>query len=870
MWLSLFGSLSARVSGVELSLGPPQQRAMLALLLARCGTPVSPDDLVAALWPGGTAPASAAGIVHRYASGLRRALEPGMPARAPSRWIVRSSAGYALIADAESADVARLRALHVPGASLDELLEACALTAEPVDPGLAVRSHPWLQALEAERSAVLIAAADLALPSGQTSRVVPLLRAFAPPDTAITTRLARALEPATRPAQLPADPGVFAGRSRELAQLAAGPAPVTVITGVGGAGKTTLAVRWAHRLASEHPDGQLFVNLNGFDPVRPPVDAATALHGFLEALGVPAPSIPAGLPARTDQFRSLVAGRRMLILIDNARYAADVRLLLPDSAGVTVLVTSRHPLTELAGRRVELGVFDTGEARELLAARIGAARVAAAPDAVDDLVRQCGGLALALAIVAARAAVNPRFDLAALAEEITARRLDGFDVDAPGADLRATFTSSYRMLSPAAARLFRLLPMLPGPDFAAPATVALAGHPAETAAALAELVDAQLVTTPRPGRYGLHDLIREYADELAEPGRVEALRRALDHCLRSAVAGRNLLSPQRAPVPLPALSPGVVPLAFPARADVTAWYADERPVLADAVQVAHRHRLDRHAAALAWASATFHSINGHWHDLLVAHRTGLASALRAGDRWWAAVLHRYLGRALVAFDDFAGAEHHRHEALRLFEELGDRRWTAHSLISIASDRANRSELLSAAELDEVIGLYLRARELYREARELNPGEGGPDEATVLLHVGWLLNHHSDRLPEAVGHLRQSLALLSDTDEVNLRANAGGYLGQSLALLGDYDEAIAVFHAADRDWADLGERFYRAEVQTQLGVCLWKTGSPDAALVAWEHATDLLDGVVLAVADTLRTRLDGFRKDPESATIHPAA
>ena len=293
--------------------------------------------------------------------------------------------------------------------------------------------------------------------------------------------------PVPSPAQLPPEVAGFAGRTAELrwlhGLLPAAPeqagSPVALITGTAGVGKTTLAIRFARQAASRFPDGQLYVNLRGFDPASAPVPPGTALQGFFDALGVPPRHVPAGLDAQSALLRTLLDGKRLLLLLDNAHDADQVRPLLPGSPGCLVLVTSRSQLTGLVvadgARLLPLGVLDGGEAAELLAGRLGAERVNAEPDAMAALVERTAGLPLALSVTCARAASRPGAPLADLAAELAdARdRLDALRTGEAATDLRAVFSWSVDKLSVPAARAFRLLSLHPGPDISAPAAASL-------------------------------------------------------------------------------------------------------------------------------------------------------------------------------------------------------------------------------------------------------------------------------------------------------------------------------------------------------------------------------------------------------------
>jgi len=341
------------------------------------------------------------------------------------------------------------------------------------------------------------------------------------------------------PAQVPAGISDFVGRESQLAALssaldaASGETAVAAVVGGPGVGKTTLAVTWAHQAAGKFPDGQLYVNLRGFDPSGRPVTPTEAIQGFLDALQVPAASVPAGLPARAALYRSLTAGRRMLVLLDNARDSDQVRPLLPGSPGCLVLVTSRSELPGLVAaegaRALRLGVFSDAEALELLVRRIGSARVAAEPEVARELTRLCARLPLALAIIAARVIARPGFPLASLAEELRdgGGRLDALATGEQTADIREVFSWSYRCLRPPAARMFLLLGLYPGPDITVAAAARLAATtPREARGLLRELTRCHVLAELSPGRYALHELLRAYAAERARAEEVRSIARS--------------------------------------------------------------------------------------------------------------------------------------------------------------------------------------------------------------------------------------------------------------------------------------------------------------------------------------------------------
>src|SRR5271156_1561049 len=426
----------------------------------------------------------------------------------------------------------------------------------------------------------------------------------------------------TAPAQLPGDVGGFTGRVGELAALdklaatigpsgatgqpGAGPAAMVVcVSGTAGVGKTALVVHWARRARGAFPDGQLHVNLRGYDPGRP-VPAGDALAGFLRALGMPGQDIPRELDERAAAYRTLLDGRRMLVVLDNASTVEQVRPLLPGSPSSLVLVTSRDSLAGLVARhgawRLDLDTLPQQDAVALLRALIGD-RAEIQPDATAMLARQCARLPLALRVAAELAAASPAMTLAQLADELAdeQRRLELLDAGGdPGSAIRGVFSWSYGHLADEPARAFRLLGLSPGPDLDAHAAAALTGvPPAQASRTLELLARTHLIHRTRPGRYGLHDLLRAYAAGLAaawdaEGDRHAALTCLFDYYLAAAAAAMDTLVPAERH-----LRPGVHGRGVPAPPTTgTANPAAARPSLHTerAVLVA----VSTHASAHGW------------------------------------------------------------------------------------------------------------------------------------------------------------------------------------------------------------------------------------------------------------------------------
>jgi len=374
--------------------------------------------------------------------------------------------------------------------------------------------------------------------------------------------------PLVPPAQLPADLPTFAGREPELLRVSTmlspdGESPlvaICAIDGMAGIGKTTFAIHWAHHVAKHFDDGQLYLNLHGFDASASPMTPAEALGALLYSLGLPAGHIPGDLDTKACLYRSVLAGKHVLILLDNARDVEQVRPLLPGSPGCLVIATSRNPLAGLAMTEgawlLTLKLPSVLTARETLERRLGVDRVTAEPAAVEEIIQLSGRLPLALAIVAARAAAHPDFTLASIATDLrrTRGRLDAFGIAGVAADARTVFSWSYHHLTPQACRLFRLLSLHPAADITVAASASLLGDGPETARRLmAELTSTALITEHQPGRYAFHELTRAYAAELSDStdtdaDRHEAFARLLDHYLHSSHAAQVEPEPDREPI----------------------------------------------------------------------------------------------------------------------------------------------------------------------------------------------------------------------------------------------------------------------------------------------------------------------------------
>jgi tetratricopeptide (TPR) repeat protein len=467
---------------------------------------------------------------------------------------------------------------------------------------------------------------------------------------------------------------------------------------MAGIGKTTFAVHWAHRVASRFPDGQLYLNLRGFDPSRPAVAAGDALHTVLESLGVPSQDIPQDLDGRMSLYERSLTGRRVLVVLDNVHDADQVRPLLPSVPGCLFIVTSRDRLCGLVGREdaalVALDVPSQTDATGYLVRHLGARRVLAARREVEEIIEHCGRLPLALAIVGARAALKQDFPLEAILADLrdSQGRLDAFSDGDSAADVRAVFSWSYRSLTADAALLFRMLSVPPWTSNNLTAAASLAGLSIPRARkAMAELISVHLVSEPTPGRYTYHDLVRAYAVEQAEithspEERREALLRGLDHLVHTTNAVSTLLSPHRSRLELVALRPGTIIDDVFDHTSAWTWVTAQHDGLVAAVQGAYQAGFDKHACQLAWSLETFLQRAGHWQDTIRTQQVALAAAERLGDRRLQARAHSSLGKAHTGVGEIALARDHLDRAIKTFRDLGDRCNEATTLVKYGDNR----------------------------------------------------------------------------------------------------------------------------------------------------------------------------------------
>ncbi|GAA1027119.1 BTAD domain-containing putative transcriptional regulator [Virgisporangium ochraceum] len=664
--------------------------------------------------------------------------------------------------------------------------------------------------------------------------------------------------------QLPADIRGFVGRGAALDAMDevlgdATPA-VTVIDGPAGVGKTTLAVHWAHRVADRFPDGQLYANLRGFDPGGVPRSPTEVLRGFLGAMRVPPHRIPSEVDAQAALYRSLLSGRRVLVVLDNARDADQVRPLLPGSPGTLVVVTGRHRLTSLialdGAHPVVLDVLSTVDARHLLNGRLGARRVDVDPAATDEVIDRCAALPLALTVVAARAALQPDFSLGALAAQLRGAQADlsVFHDPDPAADLRAVFSWSFQTVSPAAARLFRLLGLHPGPDIGEHAAASLAGLPVTgVRPLLAELARANVIAESASRRYSFHDLLRAFAIEQADRHetatvRRDAVRRMLDHYLHSGHTATMLLNAQREPITLAPHGPDVVPERPDDHHDSLRWHTAEHAVLLAMVPTAAAQGFDEHAWRLAWVCTEALDRRGYWHEIIDLQLVAIASADRLADRIAGAQSRRNLARAYGLLSRYDEAHTALREALDLYGEDG-------SAIGRAYTHRSTSWILGRQDrVSEAIVHVRQAMLLFRAAGHRS-GEG-----KALNSLGWMhsrLGSHE----QAVAYTERSLRLQAEAGDVHSAAVGAAWdtLGFARYHLGQHDEAIVCLQRAVDILGDVGARYQQANALAHLADDHLAGGHAAEGRAALQRAVDILRDVGHADAARVQGQLTALTR-----------
>lgn len=896
--LRLLGEVEIMIDDRRVAVGHARQRCVLAVLALDVGRAVPVNQLVDRVW-GDRTPGDARNALYSYVARLRRAF-----ACSDEITIERRSGGYALATDPLAVDLVLFRQLLDQARTIDDSHERDVLLDRALalwrgEPFSGI-DNQWLGSVRAtiryERLTAELDHTDLRLRRGAHVDLLPELTARAaehPLDERVAGQLMLALYRAHRPAealchyrdvrqrlvnelgvepgadlsqlhqrmltadptlgqaapatsatprQLPAAPGLFSGRLRELDALSSATSArnvlvTVVVSGAGGVGKTWLVLRWAHENLEQFPDGQLYVDLHGFDPSGQLVTPEAALAGFLDALGLDARSRPAGLAESAALFRSVVAGSRLLIVVDNARSAEQVVPLLPGTPTCTVLVTSRNRLTGLAtthaAQTLDIDVLSENEARQLLTQGIGNARLAAEPEATNELLASCAGLPLALGITVARAAQHTDFSLAVLAKDMrdAAARLDALDAGDLHASLRAVLSWSYSVLNDRAATMFALLGSVPGPDISLAATASLAGLPlGEVRALLRELEHASLVQQHLPGRYRMHDLTRLYAGEVAAQrlpgsGRAAGLHRLIEFYLHSAYAGERLLNAYREPVSIAAPADGCLPDQPADVAEALTWFDLERPCLLAAQQIAATYRWHTLVWQLTWALGTFQERRGHLLDAVRCWRAAVTAAEQLDDVALRMRAEQRLGRALSLAGRHDQAFDHLRQALRLAEDADDLKVRVDGTMDLAMNW-------------EYLGEYERALQHSQLGWELAVVSGDAIlQARVLNSLAWLLARLGDydRAADACDRL---LPLARQIGYRNLAGAVLDTLGYVAHQTRRYADALDYYGQALREFQAIGSAHTTADIHATLGDIHTACAEPAKARAQWCHARDL--------------------------------
>ncbi|MGX7826620.1 BTAD domain-containing putative transcriptional regulator [Actinokineospora sp. 24-640] len=893
--VSVLGPLLVRRAGEAVDPGPAMQRRLLGLLALQANEAVSREEIVDFLW-GNRIPATYPNLIHTYVARLRKLLDD-------EGRLSRAGSGYRLTLATEQCDLLEFQAATVD-ADEDAYDQALALWRGPVlsdvDPGLA--QHPAAVAAVRQRTTAVLAHADLAirrgahqqalrrlwealqtdpLHEGVNARImlalaasgqrVAALRLFKDVSTQLDESLGIAPGPelegvylrilrqesgqaeigsALVPAQLPPGPATFSGRAAHLRELDAqlsltgGRAAVTVISGTAGVGKTSLAVHWAHRVRHRFSDGQLFFNLHGYSESAPRT-AGDALNSFLQALGVPPAAIPLDVDTRGALLRSMLADRRVLLVLDNAVSAEQVRPLIPANPNCAVVVTSRNDLSGLRVRDdaliLRLDVLTHAEATDLLRALVHGE-----PDTVDELARLCAHLPLALRIAAANVCLGAYESVADYTAALRdGNRLRELSVSGDSTTaVHAAFALSYAALDPRAARAFRLLGLVPGADIGLPAAATLLGMSVEEAAGtLDQLVAAHLVQRRARDRFHFHDLLRLFAaqrcvEEDDDAEREHARQRLLLHYLHSAHHATSSRYPGM--LRLCDIPPFVTAAAAPPPDD---WLEAERANLSAMVQ----HMAEHGPRMGAWLLTdvlrgflwrTYDVQN--WETMSLA---GLAAAEAENDQRATAAMHYSAGAAAqYCLCDTGIAEERLERAQQLFRELGATHGRAAALdgLGMVHHKAGRAEQAVKA-LGEALDLCRRERSAAGTARVLcNLGEITAGTAV------------------AFDHLAEALSLAGLLADRHIEGHALHNLGYAHWRAGQFDDAMRDYRRALELREEIGDTEGRGTTMDAIGTLLCATGNPTTGRRYWYEALVTLESIGHPVAEEIRARLADLR------------
>ena len=627
-------------------------------------------------------------------------------------------------------------------------------------------------------------------------------------------------------------------------------------------------MHWAHQVRDRFPDGQLYVNMRGYDPGQP-MPAADALAGFLRALGVPGQDIPPGEDERSARYRSLLAGKRMLVLLDNAGSAEQVRPLLPGTPSCAVVVTSRDALPGLVARdgaaRLDLDLLPLEDAVGLLRTLIGA-RIDGEPEATAELARQCCRLPLALRVAAEIAVTRDTMPLSELTGELADLRTRlsllaaGGD---PGAEVRAVFSWSYRHLDAEAAWTFRLLGLHPGPGIEPYAAAALTCTAATQARRELDILARAHLTQPaEAGRHGLHDLLRAYAlhlctDQDTEDERRAALTRLFDYYQHTAADAMDALLPSESHRRPRVLSPAPPAPAMDTPAVAQAWLDAERTSLVAVTVHMANHGWRGYATRLAAILSRYLEIGDYHREAITIHTCARRAAMDTGDRAAEATALKNLGGVDWRQGRYEQASDYYRQALALFREIGDRAGEANTLNNLAM-------------VEDRQGRYDRASGYYQQALALFRGIGNRlGEAAILDNLG-IVEWRQGRCEQAADHCRRALALFGEIGNPLGQASALNNLGMVDERLGRYEQASGYHQQALALFRETGDRAGQAEALSGLGEVCIATSQPGQARCHWREALVIYSSLGTPEASDIRRRLASVRDDGGEAGACGAA